>query len=134
MNLRGVYGERVAVLVVDEHAAGVYDTVYVDLDDDYDFTDEKPATQASPEVYRDMDGDGFADISGGETVWISDGDNPPPVTDWLWGVTCGDTSATMSGCPDMATLVLFAGAFAPGIRTARSARPILPAKARSAAA
>ena len=35
------YDERVAVLVVDENTAGVYDTVYVDLDDDYDFTDEK---------------------------------------------------------------------------------------------
>ena len=58
-NLEGVYGERVAVLVVDEHAGGVYDTVYVDLDNDYDFTDEKPATQDSPEIFRDMDGDGF---------------------------------------------------------------------------
>jgi uncharacterized repeat protein (TIGR01451 family) len=114
MNLRGLYGERVAVLVVDAQTAGVYDTVYVDLDNNYDFTDEKPATKASPEVYRDMDGDGYADISGGQIVWISDGDNPPPVTDWLWGVSCATNSPSMKGCPDDGSLVLFAGAFAAG--------------------
>lgn len=114
MNLRGVYGERVAVLVVDANTVGVYDTVYVDLDNNYDFTDEKPDTKDSPEVYRDMDGDGYADISGGEIVWISDGANPPPVTDWLWGVSCSTNSATMRGCPFKGDLVLFAGAFAAG--------------------
>ena len=40
--------ERPAFLVTDPHKAGVYDTVYVDLDDDYDFTDEKPVTKSSP--------------------------------------------------------------------------------------
>lgn len=114
MNLRGVYGERVAVLVVDTVTAGVYDTVYVDLDNNYDFTDEKPNTKASPEVYRDMDGDSYTDISGGQIVWISDGANPPPVTDWLWGVSCATNSATMKGCPDSGGLVLFAGAFRAG--------------------
>ena len=113
-NLEALYGHRVAVLVVDENAPGVYDTVYVDLDNDHDFTDEKPATQDSPEVYRDMDGDGFADISGGMIAWISDGENPPPVVDWLWGVSCADSSATMDGCPGAGTLVIFAGALAGG--------------------
>jgi len=113
-NLLNVYGERVAVLVVDEGAAGVYDTVYVDLDNDYDFTDEKPVTRASPEIYRDMDGDGYADVSGGLLVWISDGANVPPTADWLWGITCADSSTTMKGCPDSGELVLFAGAFDSG--------------------
>ncbi|MDY7076243.1 MAG: S8 family serine peptidase [Chloroflexota bacterium] len=113
-NLLALYGERVAVLVVDEAVAGAYDTVYVDLDNDYDFTDEKPSTQSSPEVYRDMDGDGYADISGGALVWISDGDNPPPTADWLWGVTCADGSPTMQGCPDSGELVLFTGPFDSG--------------------
>ncbi len=113
-NLLNLYGERVAVLVVDENTAGVYDTVYVDLDDDYDFTDEKPATKDSPEIYRDMDGDGYADISGGLLVWISDGANVPPTADWLWGITCADESSTMKGCPDSGELVLFAGAFDSG--------------------
>jgi len=113
-NLTSLYGHRVAVLVVDENASGVYDTVYVDLDNDKDFSDEKPATKDSPEIYRDMDGDGYSDISGGLLAWISDGDNPPPVTDWLWGVSCGVNSPTMKGCPDSGELVTFAGAFAAG--------------------
>lgn len=109
--LRSVFGERVAILVVDENTAGVYDTVYVDLDDDYDFTDEKPNTKDSPEVYRDLDGDGLADISGGLLVWISDSQNVPPTADYLWGITCAWQSSTMKGCPDSGELVLFAGPF-----------------------
>ncbi|HET7091210.1 MAG TPA: S8 family serine peptidase, partial [Anaerolineae bacterium] len=96
-NLIDLYDERPAVLVVDEgrygHAAGVYDTVYVDLDNDYDFRDEKPMTIASPESYRDLwdidyvpGPDGFADLSGGLLYWISDGASPVPGTDWMWGV------------------------------------------------
>ena len=45
--------------------AGVYDTVYVDLDNDHYFVDEKPVTKASPASYRDMNGDGYTDLSGG---------------------------------------------------------------------
>ena len=71
--LLGQYGERVAFLVTDPNAAGVYDTVYVDLDDDYDFSDEKPVTKASPASYRDMNGDGYTDLSGGLLAFISDG-------------------------------------------------------------
>lgn len=103
------YGHKVAVLVVDENTAGVYDTVYVDLDNDKDFTDEKPVTKDSPEIYRDMDGDGFADISGGLLVWISDGANPPPVVDWMWGVTCGVEVGTLKACPGSGDLLLFTG-------------------------
>jgi uncharacterized repeat protein (TIGR01451 family) len=113
-NLRALYGHRVAILVVDESNAGIYDTVYVDLDNDKDFRDEKPNTKASPEIYRDMDGDGFADISGGMLVWISDGANSPPVADWLWGIDCGDNSPTMKGCPDNGELILFSGALRAG--------------------
>ena len=113
-NLNNLYGHRVAVLVVDEHSSGNYDTVYVDLDNDKDFTDEKPVTQDSPEVYRDMDGDGYADISGGLLVWISDGENVPPAADWLWGIECGDEVGTLKACPDNGELVLFTGAFDSG--------------------
>lgn len=94
-NLIDLYGERPAVLVVDEgrfgHPAGVYDTVYVDLDNDYDFRDEKPMTIDSPEGYRDLwdadynpHPDGFADISGGTLYWISDGVNTAPGAAWMW--------------------------------------------------
>ncbi len=86
------YDEKVAVLVADEHEAGVYDTVYVDLDDNYDFSDEKPVTQGDPIAWKDNwdsaaeapGSDGYADISGGMVYWISDGLNHPPGYDWLW--------------------------------------------------
>ncbi len=71
-------GERPGLLLVDETTAGVYDTAYVDLDNDRDFVEEKPVSRSSPLIYRDMDGDGHADISGGLLYWISDGANPPP--------------------------------------------------------
>ncbi len=88
-----VWGEKVAVLVGDPNTAGVYDTVWVDLDDDYDFRDEKPLTKATPGnpatynnmvAYRDMNGDGKADLSGGLLYWIADGANWVPGMDWLF--------------------------------------------------
>ena len=60
-------------MVTDPTTAGVYDTIYVDLDDDYDFSDEKPVTKESPVSYRDLDGDGYTDLSGGLVYYISDG-------------------------------------------------------------
>ena len=113
-HLIAAYGERVAILVVDEGAAGVYDTVYIDLDHDYDFTDEKPVTKDSPEAYRDMDDDGYADISGGLLVWIADGANPPPMADWLWGVYPGDEVGTLKALPDSGELLIFTGPFDAG--------------------
>ncbi|TDD60435.1 hypothetical protein E1263_10930 [Kribbella antibiotica] len=73
-----LYGERPAYLVTDPHTAGVYDTVYVDLDDDHSFADEKPVTKASPASYRDMNGDGYTDLSGGLLYFISDGKTEVP--------------------------------------------------------
>ena len=83
---QAAYGERAAVLVVDEHEAGVYDTVYVDLDGDYDFTAEKRAVKGDEYVYSDLNEDGYADLSGGIIYWISDGANPLPASDWMWGI------------------------------------------------
>ncbi|MGD9101461.1 MAG: S8 family serine peptidase, partial [Anaerolineae bacterium] len=77
-------GERAAVLVVDENTAGVYDTVYADIDFDMDFTDEMPMTKASPASYQDIDGDGYADISGGMIYFIGDGVTNIPVADVLY--------------------------------------------------
>ena len=108
--LLDVFGERPAVLVVDEQTAGVYDTVYVDLDNDYDFRDEKPVTKASPISYRDMDGDGYADISGGMVYFIADGVNPIPVADWLWGLGEAGNGVQDFGEPDNGSLVAFHGA------------------------
>ena len=63
--------------MTDSTTAGVYDTIYVDLDNDYRFDDEKPVTKASPASYRDMDGDGYTDLSGGLLYYISDGTGRP---------------------------------------------------------
>jgi len=71
--LLALFGERPAFLVTDSTTAGVFDTVYVDLDNDRRFDDEKPVTKASPVSYRDMDGDGYTDLSGGLLYFISDG-------------------------------------------------------------
>ena len=48
------YGRPVAMLLTDEFQAGVYDTVYVDLDDDKDFTDERPASLFG--AYKESEG------------------------------------------------------------------------------
>ena len=112
-NLRDfVWGERPAVIVTDPNTAGVYDTVYMDLDDDYDFRDEKPLTRADVSDlantrnnmigYRDMNGDGLADISGGKLYFIGDGVTPIPASDWLYGTDApppgnGDLIAVANG-------------------------------------
>jgi len=101
------YGERVAVLVVDENTAGDYDTVYVDLNANYDFTDDPAATKASPTACADIDGDGYADISGGLVYFIADGVNPIPSLDWMWGLGAAGNSAQDFGEPDNGSLVAF---------------------------
>ena len=108
--LLDLFDERVAVLVVDENAEGVYDTVYVDLDNDKDFRDEKPVTRDSPISYRDMDGDGYADVSGGMVYFIADGVNPIPIADWFWGLGEAGNGVPDFGEPDSGGLVAFHGA------------------------
>lgn len=90
-HLLQLYGERPAFLVTDPHTAGVYDTVYVDLNDDYSFADEKPITKSSPASYRDMNGDGYTDLSGGLLYYISDGNTLIPGGPTTFGV--GDKPA-----------------------------------------
>ena len=92
-HLLQLFTERPAFIVVDPTTPGVYDTVYVDLDNDYSFADEKPITKASPAAYRDMNGDGYTDISGGLLYYISD-----PTTRIPGGVTSfGNNLAPPSG-------------------------------------
>ncbi len=102
-----LYGERPGFLLTDPHTAGVYDTAYVDLDDDFSFADEKPVTKSSPASYRDMNGDGYTDLSGGLLYYISDGKTPIPGGLDAFGVE--DTSYG-SGA-----LVAWTGDFDPGI-------------------
>jgi subtilisin family serine protease len=92
------YGEYVAVLVADCATAGIYDTVYVDLDNDRDFTDEKACVKGDELSWHDNwnstagvpGSDGYADISGGMVYFIADGANPIPYSDVLaywWGLS-----------------------------------------------
>ncbi len=88
---KALRGERAGVLVVDESEPGTYDTVYVDLNYNYDFTDDAPArldrTMSSNEAAcLDYDGDGLNDVSGGLVYFISDGRTPVPTLDWYWGI------------------------------------------------
>lgn len=82
------YGERVAVLVVDEGSPGVYDTVYVDLNNNYDFSDDKAARKGDEIAFWDIEPDGYADVSGGMIYFIADGLHTTPACDWLWGFLC----------------------------------------------
>lgn len=102
-----------AVLVADENVAGVYDTVYVDVAYQYDFSVAKPCTMASPissvdfwDATTDVSGqDGFADLSGGMVYWIADGDNQPPGFEFMIG---GPDSALTP--PPGGEMVCFTGA------------------------
>lgn len=113
-------GERPAILVVDEQQAGVYDTVYMDLDFDNDFSDEAPVTKEHPVAGRDWWGaydpeiedfapepDGLFDISGGLVYWITDGVNPIPAADWWYGIGAAGNGAQDEGEPGAGDMVLF---------------------------
>lgn len=100
--LEGGLQEWAGVLLVDANEAGVYDTVYVDLDNDRDFTDDKPTTKGDPVAWRDVTGDDIADVTGGMLNWISDGENPLPGA-YLWGYE--------DNIPDAGTLVSFMYAY-----------------------
>ncbi len=99
-----------AVLVADEHTAGVYDTVYVDLDMGHSFSDDKKCTKSDPVSYLDywnsaadaVGSDGYADLSGGMVYWISDGANQPPGYDFMIGAP--------ADAPDAGCMVSFMGA------------------------
>lgn len=85
-----------AILVVDHpviaNRGPGYNTVYVDLDADFDFTDEKPCFRGDEISYRDVwdseanmaGADGYADVSGGMIYFIADGIRPIPASDWLY--------------------------------------------------
>ncbi len=105
--------QRPAVLVVDAHTPGVYDTVYVDLNFDRYFGDDKPCAKGSgdaPISYLDYwDSahqtaypDGYADVSGGMVYWIATGDTAPPGYSLEFG--------SMNSTPGAGDMVAFMGA------------------------
>lgn len=96
-----VPGEFAGVLLVDADEAGVYDTVYVDINANHDFTDEKPVTKESPESWRDIDADGVADLSAGALYFIADGIRAVPGA-YLW-----EDEETTLGVQPAASMVAF---------------------------
>lgn len=62
-----------------------FDTVYTDLDNDGDFSNDKPAFLGDETMWWDGDSDGLADVSGGMMYFIADGVNPIPALDYLYG-------------------------------------------------
>ncbi len=109
-NLAALWGTYVGVLVVDTLVSGAYDTVYVDVDCNFDFTNDKPCTMGDETSYFDFydtnlgvddwsawdAGDGYPDLSGGMAYWISDGLNALPGSiyygDW-WAPGSGEAVA-----------------------------------------
>ncbi len=76
--LRSKVGADVPIIVIDENISGVYETVYVDMDVDGNFTNEKAIRPGAETTGFDTDGDGLWDISGGLVYWVSDGINGVP--------------------------------------------------------
>jgi hypothetical protein len=62
-----------------------FDTVYTDLDNDADFSNDKPAFLGDETMWWDGDSDSYADLSGGMMYFIADGVNAIPSLDWLYG-------------------------------------------------
>jgi TolA-binding protein len=83
------------VLLTDSAVPFVYDTIYVDLNDDDNFLNDKPVDIFSPISYADYRdastggydesswdwGDGMPDVSGGLIYFIANGVNPIPYSD-----------------------------------------------------
>jgi subtilisin family serine protease len=84
-HLAQFYGQPVKVLVVDERVSGVYDTIYVDLNNNHDFRDDKPCRKGDEISYWDRDSDGYADESGGMIYFIADGQTPLPLSKMCYG-------------------------------------------------
>ncbi len=110
-NLMDLMEEPIAVLVVDSVIPGFYDTVYVDVTDDWSFSNDKACTMGDEISYFDFydasdgsydfsnwnAGDGFADLSGGMVYWISDGVNVLPFSDWWYGAMWTPSSGDAVG-------------------------------------
>lgn len=71
-------GGDVTVVVVDDQTAGVYETVYVDINRDGNLSDEKPMRKGDETAGLDLDNDSLWDRSAGLIYWISDGNNSVP--------------------------------------------------------
>lgn len=98
LTLRARFGHNPGVLLTDSVTPYKYDTIYVDLNDNGRFDDDKPTDVTSPISYADYRdattglydstsgwdwGDGLPDISGGLVYFVADGMTPLPYSDVL---------------------------------------------------
>jgi len=105
------------ILVADGAAAGVYDRVYLDMNDDHVFdASDVVVTKASPIAaidVRDVVGnpvpDGYADISAGMMYFLADGSHAIPYSDRLAARKQAD--GLQVRIPGAGNLVAFAGEF-----------------------
>ena len=95
-------GSEVSVLVVDDFTQGVYETVYVDLDLDGEFSDEIPMRRGNETAGLDTNSDGLWDISAGLLYWISDGVNGVP-----YGAPYSSRAGFQNRIADAGNLTLF---------------------------
>jgi len=85
-HLAQFYGQPIKVLLVDERTPNTYDTVYVDLNNNHDFRDDKPCRKGDEISYWDRENDGYPDESGGMIYFIADGKTHLPLSEILvWG-------------------------------------------------
>jgi len=95
--LEGLWCTRVGILVTDPTAPGVYDTVYVDLNNNNDFTDDTPLTvTGNPLAGWDADGDGIFDVSGGLLYFVATRTNSITDEVVLASATGTETSANLA--------------------------------------
>jgi hypothetical protein len=83
----------VAVLLADPEEAGNYTTVFVDLDNDRDFTDEKPCTKGDEISYYDWydPAYGIRDVAWSPNgSWIASTGNDHTVRIWVWNATTNE--------------------------------------------
>ena len=84
-HLAQFYGQPIKVLLVDERTPSTYDTVYVDLNNNHDFRDDKPCRKGDEISYWDRENDGYPDESGGMIYFIADGKTHLPLSEILYG-------------------------------------------------
>ena len=101
-NLVTIAGDEVPILVVDDLVSGEYTSVYVDIDLDGRFDDEKPMRKGSETAGLDTNNDGLWDVSAGMIYWIADGNTSLP-----FAPTYSTRNGYLDRIPNNGELVMF---------------------------